>query len=106
MSNAKVNYTPEQTLELVTAYKEAPTVETVEAFASKFNKTVKSIVAKLARENVYKPAEKREGTAKRAKKDELIVAFELAVGAELKSMQHMTVKDIETLMNFMRIKGN
>lgn len=48
-----VNYTPEMTAELVTAYKAAPTVDTVEAFATKFGKNVKSIVAKLSREGVY-----------------------------------------------------
>jgi hypothetical protein len=57
MSAKTVAYTPEQTLELVSAYKETPTAETVNSFAVKFGKTVKSIVAKLSREGVYKKAE-------------------------------------------------
>lgn len=59
MSESKkaVNYTPEMTVELVSAYTANPTNETVEKFAAKFNKTVRSIVAKLSRENVYKKAE-------------------------------------------------
>ena len=48
-----INYTAEQTTELVEAYKAAPTAETVEAFASKFGKKGRSIIAKLVREGVY-----------------------------------------------------
>lgn len=58
MATAKtvtVNYTPEQTAELKAAYVAAPNSETVAAFAEKFGKSVKSIVAKLSREGVYQP---------------------------------------------------
>ena len=52
-----VNYTPEQTVELVNAYQAAPTAETVSVFAEKLGKTTRSIVAKLSREGVYKKKE-------------------------------------------------
>jgi len=52
-----VNYTAEQTAALKAAYVAEPTKATVEAFAAKFGKTTKSIVAKLSREGVYKKAE-------------------------------------------------
>lgn len=58
MATAKtvtVNYTPEQTAALKAAYVAAPNAETVAAFAEKFGKSVKSIVAKLSREGVYQP---------------------------------------------------
>lgn len=48
-----VNFTDEQTAELVKAYVASPAKETVEAFAIKFGKSTKSIVAKLSREKVY-----------------------------------------------------
>ena len=48
-----VNYTAEQTAEMVKAYSELPTQATVEALAEKMGKTVRSIVAKLSREGVY-----------------------------------------------------
>lgn len=54
-----VNYTPEQTAALVTAYKAEPTKATVEAFAKQFGKTTKSVVAKLSREGVYVKAERK-----------------------------------------------
>ncbi len=52
--NAKtVNYTAEQTAELVSAYVANPTKETVEKFAVAFAKHTRSIIAKLSREGVY-----------------------------------------------------
>ena len=48
-----VNYTPEQTAQMVEAYVAAPTQATVESLAAKLGKTVRSIVAKLSREKVY-----------------------------------------------------
>ena len=51
---AKLAYTAEQSAELVAAYVADSSMDTVEAFAVKFGKTVKSVVAKLSREGVYK----------------------------------------------------
>lgn len=50
-----VNYTAEQTGELVARYAAG---EAVEALALAFGKTTRSIVAKLSREGVYKKAER------------------------------------------------
>lgn len=83
MATAKTAYTVEQTLELVEAYKAEPTQETVTAFAEKFGKTVKSVIAKLSREGVYQKKEyvSKAGT-KPVKKEELATelmeAFELS----------------------------
>lgn len=49
-----INYTPEQTAEVVKAYTENPTSATVDMLAEKLGKTTKSIIAKLSREKVYK----------------------------------------------------
>lgn len=67
MATAKtVNFTPEQTRELVSAYTAAVAegkgydelkTEVVETFAEKFGKGAKSIVAKLTREGVYRKKE-------------------------------------------------
>lgn len=72
MATAKTAYTVEQTLELVEAYKAEPSQETVTAFAEKFGKTVKSVIAKLSREGVYQKKEyvSKAGT-KPVKKEEL-----------------------------------
>lgn len=50
MAEKTVNYTPEQTLALVTGYTSGMTVD---ALAVEFGKSVRSIVAKLSREKVY-----------------------------------------------------
>ena len=65
MAEKVLNYTPEQTQEMVAAYVANPTAETVAEFAEKFGKTVKSIVAKLAKEKVYI---KKEYTTKTGEK--------------------------------------
>lgn len=48
------NYTEEQTNEIVGAYLDSPTPETVEAMAEKHGKSKKSIIGKLSREGVYR----------------------------------------------------
>lgn len=48
------NYTPEQTVQLVQDYQSGVTVESL---AETFGKSVRSIVAKLSREGVYKKKE-------------------------------------------------
>lgn len=104
--NAKVNYTTEQVVELVSAYEAAPTSATVEAFAVKFDKTVKSIVAKLSREGVYQKAEKAAPGARGVQKESLMIALELAVGREMKSLKNLTIVDLQTLVDFMKREGN
>lgn len=64
-----VNYTPEQTAALKAAYIEGQTVESI---AQAMGKTVRSIVAKLSREGVYKKKEYVSKTGEKpVKKDEL-----------------------------------
>ncbi len=51
MTAKTVNYTPEQTAMMVSDYQSGVTVETI---AEALGKTVRSVVAKLSREKVYK----------------------------------------------------
>jgi hypothetical protein len=83
MSEKIVNYTPEMTAEMVEAYQASPTKATVEALATKFGKSTKSIVAKLAREKVYVKAIPEAGT-KRVPKNALIekLAEQMGVPSE------------------------
>ena len=79
-AQAKTAYTVEQTLELVAAYQAQPTQETVSQFAEKFGKTVKSVIAKLSREGVYK---KKEYVSKAGTKPEKKDSVADAIGAVL-----------------------
>ena len=90
MATVKTAYTPEQTIELVDAYKVNPTPETVAEFAEKFGKTVKSVIAKLSREGVY---QKKEYVSKTGEKPEKKDSVADAIGAILK----MTESEIDSL---------
>lgn len=72
-----VNYTEVQTAELVNAYAQGSTLE---ALAEQFGKSVKSIVAKLSREGVYKA--KTAAKAKRVTKADLIAKISEALAVE------------------------
>ena len=54
MAEKVVNYTPEQTLKMVVDYQQGATVESI---AESLGKTVRSVVAKLSREGVYRKKE-------------------------------------------------
>jgi len=59
MTAKAVNYTPEQTAKMVADYSAGVTVE---AIAQELGKTVRSVVAKLSREKVYKAKEYKTKT--------------------------------------------
>ena len=84
------NYTPEQTAELVAAYIADSSKATVDAFAAKFTKSARSIIAKLSKEGVYKVAEKVTKTGEKVMKKD---AHADAIGAILK----LSEPDIESL---------
>ena len=67
MTDKTVNYTPEQTAQLVANYKAG---DSVEQLATMFGKTTRSVVAKLSREGVYHA--KTRTTVVRVKKAELV----------------------------------
>ena len=106
MAVAKTAYTTEQTVALVAAYRETPTAETVAAFAEKFGKSVKSVVAKLSREGVY---QKKEYTTKAGAKpvkkeaiaDELQAVFNLSE-AEADSLAKANKTALVKILNAVR----
>jgi len=68
MAEKTVNYTPEQTATMLEAYAAGTTVE---AIAESLGKTVRSVVAKLSREGVYRKKEYVSKTGERpVRKDE------------------------------------
>lgn len=72
----QVNYTAEMTAELVARYTAG---EAVEALAMATGKSVRSIVAKLSREGVYKSKAKAKGEV-RITKDELVTRIAEHIG--------------------------
>ena len=68
MTDKTVNYTPEQTAQLVQAYQAGTSVENL---AMQLGRSTRSIVAKLSREGVYKAKSKATGVV-RVKKADLV----------------------------------
>jgi hypothetical protein len=82
-----INYTPEQTAQIISDYQSGLSVESI---ADNLGKTVRSIVAKLSREKVYIAKEYKTKTGESAiKKD----AHADAIGAILRLPEN----DIESL---------
>ena len=82
-----INYTPEQTAQIISDYQNGVSVESI---ADNLGKTVRSIVAKLSREKVYIAKEYKTKTGESAiKKD----AHADAIGAILRLPEN----DIESL---------
>ena len=78
MAEKVVNYTPEQTAQMVSDYTSGVTVESI---AESLGKTVRSVVAKLSREGVYR---KKEYVSKTGEKPVKKDAHADAIGAILR----------------------
>jgi ABC-type phosphate transport system substrate-binding protein len=88
MTAKTVNYTAEQTVAIVTAYQNG---ETVEALAETFQKSVRSIVAKLSREGVYKKKEYVGKTGEKpVKKDTTADAIGAILGLPENDIESLT----------------
>jgi len=91
------NYTEEMTLEITSVYVQNPTRETVEALAVQFEKTPRSIIAKLSREGVYipqVPVRKSDGVTK----ETLVRHIEEVTGVSLPSLSKASKNDLEALV--------
>lgn len=89
MATEKVlNYTEAQVAELVSAYVAEPTQATVEAFATKFGKSARSIVAKLAKEKVY-IAKAKEAGKREMLKAEMVAKIAKLVGRDEEQMESL-----------------
>jgi cyanate lyase len=88
-SEKTVTYTPEMTAELVEAYKASPTEATVATLAEKFGKSVRSIVAKLAREEVYVAKATTKAAAKATTKADLRKLVEKRLDIEADALESL-----------------
>jgi transposase-like protein len=98
MMTAKTQtYTPEQTAKMVADYESGSTVEQI---ANTVGKSVRSVVAKLAREGVYQAKAKTAGNT-RVRKAELVdmIAGSLGVPAEtVESLEKATHEALELVV--------
>lgn len=95
MADKTVNYTAEQTVALVNRYKAGEAVETL---ATAYGKSVKSVVAKLVREGVYKPKEAAAGEkAKRVTKAQMVKDMAYQCGVEASVLESLEKASTEAL---------
>ena len=99
MTEVAKNYTDEMVDAMVADYQANPTPDTVAALATEFNKSTRSIVAKLVREGVYK-AQPRAVAAKVAvvRKADLVATINEALGVELETLSKASKADLEALV--------
>jgi hypothetical protein len=89
----KTNYTPEQTTKIVSDYQAGVAVE---AIAASLGKSTRSIVAKLAREGVYKAKTKTKGEQVTRKSD-LIAEIAVSIGTSEELIESLDKATKETL---------
>ena len=87
MNTKNVNYTPEQTAQIIADYQAGLSVDNI---AEKMGKTVRSVVAKLSREKVYIKKEYKSKTGETPVKKDMHAD---AIGAILRLPEN----DIESL---------
>lgn len=103
-SEKMVTYTAEQTAVLVNGYQAG---ETVEALAAVVGKSVRSVVAKLSREGVYKAKTKASGATAKVTKADLVatIAATLNCSEELvESLEKATHPALELLVKALTVK--
>jgi hypothetical protein len=92
MTDKPVNYTPEQTAQLVAKYQDGVSVESL---ATMFGKTTRSIVAKLSREGVYHA--KTKTVSFRVKKADLVDRIATLCGAAPEAFDSLEKANHEVL---------
>jgi predicted transcriptional regulator YheO len=93
------NYTDEMVNAMVADYQDNPTKDTVAKLASEFNKSTRSIVAKLVREGVYVAAPRVTKTgAPVIRKSEIVAQIQDALGIELLTLEKASKQDLEALL--------
>ena len=96
------NY-PQATIDaMVARYTETPVRETVNALAEEFNKTPRSVIAKLSALGIYQKVERVTKRGEPVVKKEFFVnQVNERLGRELPSVSKMTKVDLEALLELL-----
>lgn len=99
-AKASANYSDVQIQAITEQYQEDPTRATVDALGAQFNKSPRSIIAKLSALGIY---QKVERVTKRGEpvvmKAELVEKVQNALGRELPSLTKMTKVDLQFMID-------
>lgn len=101
MTAKTANYTPEVTATVIEGYKAG---KSVEVLASEVGKTVRSVIAKLAKEGLYKAAEKTAGKREMLKAEMVSeISKEIGVAEEvLESLEKATGPALMAVLKALR----
>ena len=98
MQTGNMNYTESMVAEMYELYGSNPTRESVETLATKFGKSTRSVIAKLSREGIYVPMERKTKTGEPiVRKAELVAQIEEHYGIDLPSLVNATKADLVKL---------
>jgi len=101
-ANASQNYSEAMISEITSQYNANPARATVDALAEKFDKSPRSIIAKLSALGIY---QKTERVTKRrepvVKKEFFVDAVNKRLGRELPSVSKMTKVDLQALLELL-----
>lgn len=104
MAEKVVNYTPEQTAQMVADYSAGVTVESI---AESLGKTVRSVVAKLSREGVYRKKEYVSKTGEKpVKKDVHADAIGAVLGLSEGEIDSLTKANKSALVKIFQALAN
>lgn len=100
MAERAKNYTEDMVAEMTKVYTANPNRETVDVLATKFGKSVRSIIAKLSREGVYiaQPRITKSGEPV-VRKAELVAQINAHFGVDFPTLVKASKTDLQTLVN-------
>ena len=97
---ANTNYTETMVSQMHEVYTSNPTRESVEFLANKFGKSTRSVIAKLSREGIYVPMERKAKNGEPiVRKSELVAQIEEHFNEEMPSLVKATKADLIKLAN-------
>lgn len=101
-ANASQNYSESMIAEITAKYSADPVRATVDALAEKFDKSPRSIIAKLSALGIYQKAERVTKRGEPVVKKEFFVnAVNERLGRELPSVAKMTKVDLQALLELL-----
>ena len=96
---ANTNYTDTMVNQMHEVYLKNPTRESVEFLANKFGKSTRSVIAKLSREGIYVPMERKAKNGEPiVHKHELVAQIEEYFSIEVPSLEKATKADLQKLV--------
>ena len=98
IANKSNNYPQEVIDTMVSSYEATPTRETVNALASEFGKTERSVIAKLSALGVYVAQAKPTKRPPQVRKSDLVADIEAKLGVQFVSLNKAGFEDLETLL--------